>query len=65
MDGSFAMLRMIEGSERCEDGLKLRQRLVKLRWMGLDAEADRLADEILHLDCERPRSLPRRIPATD
>lgn len=65
MDGSFVMMRMVQGPGRCEDGLKLRERLAKLRWMGLEAEADRLADEILHLDCERPRSLPRRVPATD
>jgi hypothetical protein len=65
MDGGFAMIRMIEPQGQCEDGLRLRQRVAKLRWMGLDAEADRLADEILHLDCELARTLPRRVPATD
>ena len=65
MDGDFAMIDAIDASARCEDGLRLRQRVLKLRWMRLDAEADRLAEKILNLDCELPRSLPRRAPATD
>ena len=65
MDGGFIMIDAIDVSARCEDGLRLRQRVVKLRWMRLDAEADRLAEKILNLDCELPRSLPRRVPATD
>jgi hypothetical protein len=65
MDGDFTMARMIEAPRRCEDGLKLRERLVKLRWMRLDGEADRLANEILNLDCALPRTLPRRVPDTD
>ena len=27
----------------CDDGLKLRHKLQKLRWMGLDREADEIA----------------------
>jgi hypothetical protein len=65
MDGDFAVIRAAEASARCEDGLRLRQRLHKLRWMRLDAEADQLAAEIAKLDCELPRWLPPRIPATD
>lgn len=65
MDGGFAIINVIDASTRCEDGLRLRQRVLKLRWMGLEAEADRLADKIQHLDCELPRPLPRRVPSTD
>lgn len=65
MDGGFAIINAVETSTCCEDGLRLRQRVLKLRWMRLDAEADRLAEKILNLDCELPRSLPRRVPATD
>lgn len=65
MDGDFALIRAIETSVRCEDGLRLRQRLSKLRWMRLDAEADQLAAEIAKLDCDMPRWLSPRIPATD
>ena len=65
MDGDFTMARMIRPPRQCEDGLKLRERLLKLRWMRLDGEADKLANEILSLDCELPRTLPRRFSVTD
>ena len=59
-DGDFAVIRAIETSARCEDGLRLRQRLNKLLWMRLDAEADQFAAEIGKLDCELPRWPPLR-----
>jgi hypothetical protein len=65
MDGGFAVIRDDQRFDRCAPGLRLRQRLVKLRWLRLDAEADQLANEILDLECELPKPLSRRIPDTD
>lgn len=61
MDGNVTLGRRMQ----CEDGLRLRLRLVKLRWMGLDREADRLATQISELDCELPHPLPPPVFPTD
>ncbi len=65
MDGNFGTTLAREGREECEPGLHLRQRLLKLRWLHLDGEADRLAAEISNLDCDLPRRLPPRTFPTD
>lgn len=49
----------------CEDGLKLRQKLQKLRWMGLDSEADEMALAIGSLHCGLPKAIAANIPQTD
>ncbi|HZS83852.1 MAG TPA: hypothetical protein VFA50_13335 [Stellaceae bacterium] len=65
MNCEIAMTPIAERSVRCEEGLRLRQRLNKLRWMRLDTEADRLAAEIARLECDLPRWLSPGIPETD
>lgn len=65
MDGGFAVIHGDDRFDRCEEGLRLRQRMLKLRWLRLDVEADQLANEILTRECELPKSLSRRIPDTD
>jgi hypothetical protein len=65
MDGDFGTTPVKEGREECTEGLHLRQRLLKLRWLRLDSEANRLAAEISKLDCELPRRLPPRAFPTD
>jgi hypothetical protein len=49
----------------CEDGLRLRRKLLKLRWMGLDREADEVADAIGNLQCGLPKAVAPNIAATD
>jgi hypothetical protein len=49
----------------CEDGLRLRHKLLKLRWMGLEREADEVADAIGDLQCRLPKVVATNIAATD
>lgn len=42
----------------CDDGLRLRHKVQKLRWMGLEREADQLAHQIAELSCQRPIVIP-------
>jgi hypothetical protein len=65
MDSNFMATRTLEASTRCEAGLRLRRRLLKLRWMGLESEADQIANEILRLERDISPSLAPRISATD
>lgn len=70
MDGNFdpvfANERPGECSEgECREGLQLRRHVLKLRWLGLESEADRLAGEIAKLACRLPRRLPPRVVPTD
>lgn len=50
---------------QCEDGLRLRRHLNKLRWMRLDDEAERLARKIARLDCTLPKRLAAQTFPTD
>ncbi len=63
MDGNFDPVFGDQGE--CSEGLQLRQHLLKLRWLGLDREADRLAGEIAKLACRLPRRLAPRVFPTD
>ena len=54
-----------EAAELCDRGFALRTRLVKLRWMGLDGEADRVAEALGALECARPATLPLPMPRID
>ncbi len=65
MDGNFDPVFGDQGQGECNEGLQLRQHLVKLRWLGLESEADRLAGEIAKLDCSLPRRLAPRVFPTD
>jgi hypothetical protein len=49
----------------CEERLFLWQRLLKLRWLRLDGEAERVVTEINALHCTHPLQLPPRIHSTD
>lgn len=52
-------LTLLSGSaDYCDDGLWLRRKMQKLRWMGLEREADRLAHQIAELMCEHPIVIP-------
>jgi hypothetical protein len=64
MDGHFRTL-AIGAAIECGDGMHLRQRMIKLRWMGFEAEADAIADEIARRRCEPPPRLPFAAPSTD
>jgi hypothetical protein len=48
-----------------ETGLRLRRRVVKLRWMGLDGEADRAATEVSKIECVLPPAIPSVPAETD
>ncbi len=65
MDGNFDPVFVNERQGECSEGLQLRQHVLKLRWLGLDSEADRLAGEIAKLDCKLPRRLAPRVFPTD
>lgn len=45
--------------------LSLRRRILKLRWMRLEREADRAAAELASLGSSEPPTLPRVPAATD
>lgn len=49
----------------CDDGLKLRHKLQKLRWMGLDREADEIARAIGSPRCGLPKAIAPNIAVTD
>lgn len=49
----------------CDDGLRLRHKVQKLRWMGLEWEADRLVHQIAELTCQHPVVIPDIDVATD
>lgn len=49
----------------CDDGLRLRHKVQKLRWMGLEREADLLARDINELACQQPVAVPGIDVATD
>lgn len=49
----------------CEDGLRLRHKVQKLRWMGLEGEADQLVREIGGLGCHLPQAIAMGESATD
>lgn len=49
----------------CDDGLRLRHKVQKLRWMGLEREADQLAHDISELMCQQPVAVPGIEVATD
>ncbi|HKS86947.1 MAG TPA: hypothetical protein VJR71_15825 [Pseudolabrys sp.] len=49
----------------CDDGLRLRHKLQKLRWMGFEREADQLAHDISELTCQQPVAVPGIGDATD
>ena len=49
----------------CREGLELRDRIAKLRWLGLEEEADQAAADLSARDCEMPSALPANPPQTD
>lgn len=49
-----ALAIIVDPAQYCDEALKLRHKVRKLRWMGLDREAEQLAREI----AERERSGP-------
>lgn len=49
----------------CDDGLRLRHKVQKLRWMGLEREADLLAQDISERACQQPVAVPGIDVATD
>ena len=49
----------------CGESLQLRHKVQKLRWMGLEREADQLAAHIDALSCDRPIVVPDIDCATD
>lgn len=52
-------------SDYCDDGLRLRHKAQKLRWMGLEREADQLTCQIRELGCQEPIVVPKAHVATD
>jgi hypothetical protein len=50
---------------RQDEELSLRRRILKLRWMRLEREADRAAAELASLGSGEPPTLPRVPAATD
>ncbi|GEM_PF-3187684 len=62
MDGATAS----RGSTRyCDDGLRLRYKVQKLRWMRLEREADQLARIVGRLRCGLPQAIPAIKHSTD
>lgn len=49
----------------CDDGLRLRYKVQKLRWMGLEREADQLAHIVSRLRCGLPHAVPSVERSTD
>lgn len=49
----------------CKEGLELRDRIAKLRWLGLEEEADQAAADLSARNCEIPSALPVNPPQTD
>lgn len=52
-------------ADYCDDGLRLRHRVQKLRWMRLELEADRLVHQLAELTCGRPVVIPEIDHPTD
>jgi len=52
-------------AESCDRGFRLRTQIAKLRWLGLDGEADRIAADLGAVECARPASLPLTVARTD
>lgn len=50
---------------RCSEGLTLRRKLEKLRWLGLESEADQVALKIARLACRLPAAVPSAALSTD
>ncbi len=65
MSGNAAWIAGGENAGQCEAGRRLWQRLLKLRWLRLEGEAEEVASEIAALDCAEPLRLPQRIFPTD
>ncbi len=65
MDSNFDPVVVDEREGECGEGLQLRQHVLKLHWLGLDSEADRLAGQIAALDCRLLRRLAPRVFPTD
>jgi hypothetical protein len=53
-----ALTPTIGPADYCDDGRRLRHKLQKLRWMGLEREADRLVNQIAELACQHPIVIP-------
>ena len=49
----------------CAEGLELRDRIAKLRWLGFEEEADQAAADLSARDCEMPSVLPTNPRQTD
>ncbi|MDE2167284.1 MAG: hypothetical protein KGJ66_13225 [Alphaproteobacteria bacterium] len=60
-----ALIPLTGSTGYCEDGLKLRHKVQKLRWMGLEREADRLVQQIAELTCQHPIAIPGIEDPTD
>ena len=49
-----ALARIVDPAKYCDETLKLRHKVQKLLWMGLDHDAEQLAREIAALERGRP-----------
>jgi hypothetical protein len=61
--GIFNRITELDG--HCRNGLQLRRKVQKLRWMRLDREADQVVREIEELDCGLPKAIAPIMPSTD
>lgn len=52
-----ALTTITDPTTYCDQGLKLRHKVQKLRWMGLDREADEIAAEIEIIEGDLPKAL--------
>lgn len=59
-------LTLVTGTaDYCDDGLRLRHKVQKLRWMGFEREADELVHKIAELTCRHPIMIPDIDGTTD